>query len=375
MVIAINTRFLITNSLEGYGNYILQLFTRVATLQPQHQFYFILDRPYESPVVLSNNIHLIVVPPKARHPILWHYWYNVKVPLLLKKIKASLFISPDGFCSLTTKVPQITIIHDLAFLQYPKAIKKSHLYYYNTFTPKFIKKSKAIITVSEYSKMAIMEKYGTENNKINIVYNAAHKVYKPLAWQEHFAVKQQYTSGNEYFVCVCSIHPRKNIISLLKAFSIFKKWQKTNHQLVLIGRLAWKNNAFTQLLQTYKYKDDVILLGHLQPAAIAPLVAASYCAIYPSLYEGFGVPILEAMQCQVPIITSNCTGMLEAGGNAALYANPNDVEDIAAKMQQIYKDETLRNEHIQKGIAHVENFSWDSSALKMCTIINETIKI
>jgi glycosyltransferase involved in cell wall biosynthesis len=373
MNIAINARFLLTNYMEGYGNYIYELFTRVAYLQPTNQFFLILDRPYEKKLDLPTNCKIIVVTPAARHPLLWHYWYNVKVPQCLKKIKANLFISPDGFCSLTTKVPQITVIHDLAFLQHTDAIPKSHLWYYKRYTPKFIAKSTHVVTVSEFSKADIIQNYKTKTDKIDVVYNAANALYQPLPYAMHRIIKEKYTDGKNYFICVTSIHPRKNILHLLKAFSIFKKWQKSNMKLVLIGRLAWKNNAFEKLLATYKYKEDVSVLGYLPTPEVAALVGAAYCAIYPSLMEGFGVPILEAMQCEVPLITSNNSGMLEAGGDAAFYANPNKIEEIAAQMQLVYKDENLRSEKIKLGIQHVQQFNWDISAKKMSAIINMII--
>jgi glycosyltransferase involved in cell wall biosynthesis len=371
MIIAINTRFLLSNYLEGYGNFIYELFTRLALQQSQHQFIFILDRPFEGDLSLPANVSTVVISPKARHPLLWHYWYNVKVSTLLKKVKADVFISPDGFCSLTTKIPQITVIHDLAFLQYPKAIKKSHLWYYKRYTPKFIAKSKAIVAVSNYTKQDIVGTYKISNEKITVIYNAANALFKPLDWKLQEVVKEQYTNGKEYFVCVTSIHPRKNVMNLLKAFSIFKKWQKCNMKLVLVGRLAWKNNAFEKLLATYKYKEDVVLLGHQPNYKVAPIIGAAYCAVYPSLFEGFGVPIIEAMQCHIPVITSNNSGMLEAGGDAALYANPQDIEDIAGQMQKIYKDETLRSQLIEKGKQHVQSFNWEQSAREMWHIVEK----
>jgi glycosyltransferase involved in cell wall biosynthesis len=372
MIIAINTRFLLANYLEGYGNYIYELFTRVAIQMPQHQFYFILDRAFEKKLIVPTNVQIIVLSPPARHPLLWHYWYNVKVPKFLKKINANLFISPDGFCSLTTKVPQITIIHDLAFLQTTNAIHKSHLWYYKRYTPKFLEKSKQIVTVSQFSKADIIEKYKIDASKITVIHNGINQLYQPLHWAQHQTVKEKYANGKEYFICVTSIHPRKNIMHLLKAFSIFKKWQHSNMKLIIVGRMAWKNNEFEKLLSTYKYKEDVVLLGYLPTNEVAQLVGASYCAIYPSLFEGFGVPIIEAMQCEVPIITSNNSGMIEAGGDAAFFANPNDVNEIAQQMQNVYKDETLRSKHITLGKEHVKQFSWDLSANKMAQLISST---
>jgi glycosyltransferase involved in cell wall biosynthesis len=375
MVIAINTRFILPNYMEGYGNYTYEIFSRVALHQPTHQFIFIFDRPFNKKLELPQNCTPVVVVPAARHPLLWHYWYNVKIPMVLRKYKANLFISPDGFCSLSTRVKQITIIHDLAFLIHPEAIRKSHLFYYKKFTQKFIKKSEHIITVSSFTKNHLIDTYQTPDHKISIVYNAANEIFKPLYWQVLQEVKQRYTNGLEYFLCTSSIHPRKNIINLLKAFSIFKKWQHSNMKLILVGRLAWKNESFEKLLATYKYKNDVVQLGYIKKQELAQLTAAAYCVVYPSLFEGFGVPIIEAMQAEVPVITSNNSGMLEAGGAAALYADPSNINEIAAQMQLIYKDESLRAKHINLGKQHVKQFSWDKSAEQIWHIIDDTVKL
>ncbi len=373
MVIVINARFLLSNYMEGYGNYIESIFTRVATLLPQHQFHFILDRVNETPPQLPANAKYIVLGPQSRHPLLWHYWYNVKLANYCKKVTAALCINPDGFCSLIGKTPQITVIHDLAFLQHTNAIYKSHLWYYKRYTPRFIKKSTAIVTVSEFSKLQIIEQYKVSLQKITVVPNAANEMFKPINWQQQNQVKQIYTNDVAYFICVSSIHPRKNLINLLKAFSIFKKWTKSNMQLVLVGRQAWKNDGFQKQLETYKYKNDVKVVGYLPKTEVAKLVASAYAMVYPSLYEGFGVPIIEAMQSNVPVITSNNTGMLEAGGNAAYFANPTDPKEIATQMQLVYKDENLRSQKIALGITQSSQYSWDVSAQKMVTLIQQVL--
>src|SRR4029078_4691423 len=132
------------------------------------------------------------------------------------------------------------------------------------------------------------------------------------------------------------------------AFSIFKKRLQSNMKLVIAGRLAWKNHEFMQLINTYKYKADVILTGYLSEAELALLLESAYALVYPSLFEGFGVPVAEAMKCEVPVLTSEKTSMQEVAGDAALYFNPKDHSDIADKMMLIYKDENLRKELIEK---------------------------
>jgi glycosyltransferase involved in cell wall biosynthesis len=362
MVIAVNTRFLLNDYLEGYGNFIYESFSRITRDHPEHRFVFIFDRPVDERFAFAKNVEAIVAGPPARHPILWKFWYDVKIPALLKKYKADVFVSADGFCSLYTKVPQCLVLHDLAFLHYPSAIKRSHLLYYKRYTPKFLAKAGSIATVSEFSKKDIIEQYATDPNRIDVVLNGVKEDFKPLEEEEKTATKNKYTDGREYFVYTGSVHPRKNLINLLKAFSVFKKRQQTKMKLVITGRLAWKYESFKKNLAAYKYRDDVVMTSYVEQAELQKITGAAYAMVYPSLWEGFGVPVLEAMRCDTPVITSAGTSMQEIAKEAALYADTTDHTAIADKMMLLYKDENLRKELIQKGRVIAAEYSWDKTA-------------
>jgi len=361
MVVAVNTRFWLGTAHEGYGYFIQEVFSRLAVQQTGHRFYFIFDRPVHPSIQLPPGVTPLVVSPPARHPLLWKYWYDVAVPRVLKKIGADVFVSPDGFLSLTTKVPQCLVLHDLGFLHFGEGYQKSHLHFYKFFTPRFLKKAQSIATVSQFSKADIVKQYAIPEQKINVVYSAAKPVFKPLPWPAHADVKEAYTEGKEYFLYIGAIHPRKNLLNLLKAFSKFKKWQRSGFKLVLAGRLAWKNNEFLSLLNTYKYRADVVLLNYVEELELARLAGAAYALVYPSFFEGFGVPVLEAIQCDVPVLTSANSPMQEIAGAAALYFNPHDVDDMAQQLMTIYKDEDKRSRLIAEGQKIRGRYSWDQT--------------
>jgi glycosyltransferase involved in cell wall biosynthesis len=373
MRIAVNTRFLLNNNLEGYGYFIQEIFSRITKDHPEHEFIFIFDRPYDPKYIFEKNITAVVSGPSARHPLLWKLWYDVKVPAILKKYKADVFVSCDGYCSLATKVPQCIVVHDLAFLHYPAFNKRSHLLFYKRYTPKFLAKAKSVATVSEFSKQDIVKQYKIDPEKIQVVYSAAKESFHPLDDETKQTVKNNYTDGKEYFIYTGAIHPRKNLMNLLKAFSIFKKKQKSNLKLVLAGRLAWKYKQFVESLQTYKYRDDVVLTGYLEEQELIKLTGSAYGLIYTSLWEGFGVPVLEAMRSHVPVITSVNSAMQEIANDAALYADPNDHIDIGDKMMLLYKDESLRSRLIEKGKKIAEQYSWDKSAELLWQSIMKTV--
>ena len=362
MKIAVNTRFLLKDYLEGYGYFIYETFKRITAEHPEHEFIFIFDRPYDQRFVFGSNVKAVVTGPPARHPLLWKLWYDIKVPALLRKYKADVFVSCDGFCSLGTKVPQCLMVHDLAFLHYPSLIPKSHLLYYKRYTPKMLAKAKAITTASAFSKNDIIDQYGVSADKINVVYNAAKEIFVPLTDEEKQATKAKYTGGKEYFIYAGAIHPRKNLVNLLKAFSLFKKRQQSSMKLVLTGRLAWKYDSFVKNLKTYKYRDDVLMTGYVGEEEIKKLIGSAYAMVYPSLFEGFGVPVLEAMQSDVPVITSLNSSMQEIANDAALYTDPESPADIAEKMMLLYKDEKLRSQLIEKGRLNSREYNWNQAA-------------
>lgn len=362
MRIAVNTRFLLSDYLEGYGYFIWETFRRIAAAHPEHEFLFIFDRTYEQRFVTEKNITAIVVGPQARHPLLWKLWYDIKIPSILRKHKADVFVSPDGFCSLRTKVPQCLVVHDLAFLHYPAFNKKSHLLYYKRYTPKFLAKAASVATVSEFSKEDILQQYDLKGKTIDVVYSAAKEIFKPVSPAVQQATKDQYTEGKEYFVYAGAIHPRKNLMNLLKAFSLFKKRQKTGMKLVLTGRLAWKYESFTESLKSYKYRDDVVMMGYAEETELAKIIGSAHALIYPSLWEGFGVPVVEAMQCGVPVITSRNSSMQEIADDAALYADPEDIQSIADQMMLLYKDESLHKRLSEKGLLQAKEYNWDHTA-------------
>lgn len=362
MTIAVNARFLLGSELEGVGYFTQEVLRFLTRQHPGHQFHFFFDRPFDRRFLFADNVQGYVLSPPARHPLLWKYWFDVQVPRLLRKVKADVFFSPDGQCSLATKVPQVLVVHDLGFLHQPEGYQKSHLGYYKFYTPRFIRKAQSVLTVSQTTKQDIVQQYKTSAEKITVVYNGVKPVFTPIGYAEKDVVKEGLTGGAEYFLYAGALQPRKNLVNLLKAFSVFKRRLQSSMKLVLVGRLAWKNDEFVELLKTYKHRDDVVLTGYLEEGELANLMASAYAFVYPSLFEGFGVPVAEAMRCGVPVLTSKASAMEEISEGAALYFDPQNVDDMADKLMRIYKDERERNGLIEKGLVVSSKYSWQKTA-------------
>jgi glycosyltransferase involved in cell wall biosynthesis len=365
MRIGVNTRLLLKGKLEGIGWFTYQTLERIVRDHPEHEFVFFFDRPYDPLFIFGPNVTPVVVHPQARHPVLFYVWFEWSIPFMLKKYKIDLFLSPDSYMSLNTKVPTCLVIHDLAFEHYPEHFVLSHRMYWRHYSPLFAKKARRIATVSTFSKDDICKRYGIPPEKIDVVYNGAHDEYKPLDNATREEIKRQYADGCEYFVFAGALHPRKNIVNLLKAFVIFKKRQPTNMKLVIAGRPAWKYEEVEQMQAEMPFKEDVKWVGYMNVDKLSQVIGGAYALVYASLFEGFGIPILEALQCDVPAIVSNTSSMPEVAGDAALLVDPTDPQDIADKMHQIYKDEALRSKLIVNARVQRKKFDWQGSAERL----------
>jgi glycosyltransferase involved in cell wall biosynthesis len=371
MRIAVNTRFLLKGKLEGIGWFTHQILQRMVLAHPEHEFIFIFDRPYHPDFIFANNVTPIVVGPPARHPIFWWIWFELRIPAILKKHNADVFLSTDGFASLRTKVPQCMVIHDLAFVHYPQYIPQLICKYLVHYTKKFAHKVNRIVTVSTNTHDDVINTYQLPSKKVDIVFNGAHDVYAPITFDQKQSIKEQFTQCANYFIYAGSLHPRKNIVNLLKAFAQFKKFTNSKMKLLLVGRLAWLTKEIELTLDQHPYKADVIRIEYMDAQDLSKVIGAAYAMVYVSHFEGFGIPILEAIKCNVPVITSNTTSMPEVGGSACLLVNPNDVADIAKAMKLIYTDENLRNKLIANCAVQAQKFSWDASAGKLYNVLVE----
>ncbi len=362
MKIAVNTRLLLKGKMEGIAVHAYQVLKRITVAHPEHQFLFLFDRPYSEEFIFSNNITPISLMPQARHPILFYLWFEFSVGRLLNQAKPDLFYSPDGFLSLRTDVPSVPVLHDINYEHYPQDLPRLALWYYKHYTPLFLKKASQVLTVSEFSKQDIVKTYGTDPNKIDVVYNGADKAYRKLNDAEKNSVKQKYSNGKDYFLYVSALHPRKNVKRLLEAFDQMKDSSGAGIKLVLVGPSYFKNNEMMDAYQKMKYKSDVIFTGRLEVDELCKVVGAAFAMAYASYFEGFGIPIVEAIQCEIPVITSNVTSMPEVAGDAALLVDPFSVDSISDALMKIYKDEKVRIDLIGKAVQRKDLFTWDRTA-------------
>ena len=373
MVIAVNTRLLIEDKLEGIGWFTFETLKRITQNHPQHQFIFIFDRPYNEKFIFAKNITPVVIGPPTRHPVLWYFWFEFRIPGILKKYKADLFLSPDGYLSLKTKTPQLAVIHDINFVHRPKDLPWLKAKYYNHFFPKFARKATRIATVSNYSGKDITHSFTIDEEKIDVVYNGINTAYTPTPPDNQKATREKYTSGSEYFLFVGALHPRKNITGLLKAFDMFKMKDEKGIKLLIVGGQMHKTGKISETYKNMQFKNDVVFTGRVPTSELHSILGAALALTFVPFFEGFGIPVIEAMSAGVPVICSNTTSLPEVGGDAVIYVDPNNSGQISDAMNLLVGNSEKCSELIQKGFIQKEKFSWAKSAKLLWESIEKAI--
>jgi glycosyltransferase involved in cell wall biosynthesis len=356
--------------MEGFGWYTYEVVRRIVQNHPEHEFVLFFDRKVDSQFRFGTNAREIVLNPPARHPFLYLIWFEWSLKRALKKYKIDILFSPDGSLSLSSKIAQIHVIHDINFEHYPQDLPFWVRWYYRTFFPKFAKHSKKIITVSEASKQDIASNYSIDLNKIEVVWNGASELFRPKEKKE-IELFGKSKKLNPYFLFVGSIHPRKNVQRLLDGFELFM--QNNNFpeiELVIVGENMWKGHSVNVSNKISKY---VRFTGHLSQKELVEYTASALALTFVPYFEGFGIPLVEAMKCGIPILAGNKTSLPEIAGDAAIYCDPFETSEISEGMHRLFHEEELRNTLSQNGLMRAKLFSWDKTAEKVWKAIESQI--
>lgn len=288
-----------------------------------------------------------------------HLWEQISLPKYLKKHGSPLLLSLSG-CGPLNYSNQIITIHDVSHERHPEWFSKNYCRFYGYMMPRIGKKAHAVITVSEFSKKEIEETLNIQSDKIYVI-NCSIPSYHTIGEGK---VENENNSDERYIVSVSSMDPRKNFIRLVEAFN---KIEDKSVKLYIVGMQfkAFNTPDMAQLVQ-----DNVILTGYLDDESLQNMYKKALFSVYPSLYEGFGIPPLESMSYGCPVIVSDIPALREINGDAAMFINPLDVADISFKMDLLIRDAELRNELSKKGREQVKKYSWTKSAQQIIELVN-----
>jgi len=368
-VIAINTRLVVPGRLDGIGWFTLETVQRMVSAHPEHDFHLIFDRNPPADLFPGKNVTVHWVWPPARRPFLVNWWMDRSIPRLLKKIQADLFLSPDGFLSRKTRVPQVAVQHDLNFEHHPEWLPASVSKHYRWRFPDAAQRAVRLATVSQFSAKDISERYSIPADRIDVVYNGAATAYhQPLGVnpkQAAAAIRRRMTGGQPFFVFVGTQHPRKNLEGLLKAFQSYREKGGT-WDLLLVGTPMWRRRRFNAkdilAAAPEHVAEHVHRSGWLPQLDLAAVLAASEALVFIPWFEGFGIPLIEAFSAGTPTIHSDRTSLPEVSQGSGLAVDPSDTEAVSIAMKRMEDEPALRESLIEKGKDRADDFSWDRTA-------------
>jgi glycosyltransferase involved in cell wall biosynthesis len=282
-----------------------------------------------------------------------HLWEQISLPRYLKSIGSPLLISFTG-CGPLNYNNQIMTIHDVSHERYPEWFSKNYYRFYHFMMPRIGRKAHAILTVSEFSKKEIADTLGLDINKIHVVHSNVPFHNKPA--KDEILNYKPDPNREKYIIAVSTMDPRKNFIRLVEAF------EKINDKSIKLYIIGMPFKAFNTPDMQKLISENVRLPGYIPDDALQKMYQDALLSVYPSLYEGFGLPPLESMTYGCPAINSDIPALREISGDAALYVDPYDVKDITAKINKLLEDETLRQDLRLKGLEQIKNYSWEKSA-------------
>lgn len=373
MKIAVNTRYLVPDQLSGYAVYTHEIMSRMVRQHPEDAFVFYYDRKLPSNYIYGENVRASWIFPPARDPWLFRVWYHIRVRQALNRDKPDVFFSPDGFMPLKCPVPAVITVHDVAHRRFPDQVPSRILKYYNTYLPKYLEHTGRVITVSNSSKKEICKWYDIHPDKVKVVYNGVSSRYKPLSNEDVAAQREQWSDGRPYLLFVGMIHPRKNIDNLIRAYDKFRETSSLDYPMLIAGSKHWQYEAVDQAWRQSAFKQDIRFLGFVPNDELPKLTGGARLLCYISLYEGFGLPVLEAMACGVPVLCSDRGSIAEVAGDAARLVNPGDEEAIGAAIREILEDPDSLDRLSRLGRERAMQFSWDRAAEETYAVLNEVL--
>ena len=360
MIIGVNARLMIEGKMDGIGWFASESMRCMVADHPEHTFVFFFDRKPSPAFRFADNVEFVVLHPPARHPLLWYFFFEWSLRRALRRHHIDLLLSPDGFLPLQRRVPSLAVIHDLNFEHAKGNLKPSHQWYMSHYFPRFARCATRVATVSEYSRQDIAATYRIPLEKIDVVYDGAHVGYAPHSEEENSRTRNEFTGGKRYFIFVSTILKRKNLATLLTAFDRIR--DRHDLRLVVVGSRVWWQDELREAYDAMRHAGDVLFMGHTDTARLARLLSAAEALVYPSFFEGFGIPVLEAFYAETAVVASNTTSLPEVAGDAALLVDPHSAEAMAEAMEQLLQSPALRDELIARGRHQRTRFSWQHTA-------------
>ncbi|GAA0121241.1 MULTISPECIES: glycosyltransferase family 1 protein [Clostridium] len=346
----------------GIGTYTYQLINSLNNIDLANEYLLFTVENYNSQINFKNNFSLSPIK-KSNSP---NFWDEVNIPNVLDNKNIDIYHVPQNGVGLPIKkkCPFIITLHDTIPIHMPETVGDRYLEIFSTKMKSIIENSDGIITVSEFSKEDIAKDFNYPKEKIFVTYLASEDIYKPIdKIISASMIKKQYSLPSDYILYVGGFSPRKNILGLIKAYSKLPNNIKERHKLVIAGNKGKSYPIYKKCAEDYNVDNNVIFPGFISMEYMPYLYNAASLFVYPSFYEGFGLPPIEAMACGIPVIAANATSIPEILEDAAILFNPNDIDELQDKLYELLMNENIRQNIIHKGFIKNNSLSWEKTAL------------
>lgn len=356
----------ITEAPRGVGHYLINILNQFAnqTKMQEDSMIFYLYAP--KPILYMPQQSNFIVR-KGNLPLPGTFWFQTEGRLLINADKPDTFWAPCDILvsGLSKNIYRVLSVHDLTHIFYPQTMENYNRLIHKMFFKKSLLNADHIITMANYTKKALIDLFNIETEKITVIYEGVDEKFRQYDRSEVTKILNHYKINRPYILAVGTLEPKKNYPLLLKAFQSLK----LDWDLIIIGKKGWKSKEIYQTIDKLRIKNKVKILGYVKIEDLPYFYNGAEIFVFPSLYEGFGLPLLEAMACGVPIICSNSSSLPEIGKDAVLYFNPYSVDDLINQLLKLIHDEKLRQNLKEKGISRAKDFSWQKTAQQTLRIL------
>lgn len=368
MRIGVNADEANVESPVGVGQFALSVICELEKIDEKNQYFLYLTSLKKS------------VLPKERagwcYKYIWPKKFSTQIALpfnlILNREKLDVFFTPTHYAPRVCPLPSVVSIMDVAYLKFPQYFAKKDLWQLSKWTAYSVRQAKKVIAISGATKRDVVEFYGKRPEDVNVCYPGYSQRLKVESKARIVELKKLFGVRNGYLIAIGTLQPRKNYERLIRVFADLKG-QGRKEQLLICGKKGWLYESIFEEIKRLNLEEQVIFTDYLIDKDLAVLLAGASAFIFPSLYEGFGIPILEAQAAGVPVIVSKASSFPEVAGKAALYFNPQDEKDMAAKILYLLGNEKLQEKLKEEGYENVKRFNWDICANQVLKTIEQAV--
>ncbi len=359
--IGINALFIIPGKAGGLETVLRNLLTSFLSVDTSNEYVVFSSRECAGIAPAGPNIQEVPCPVSAAFRPGKHLWEQLVFPSWLKRQRIDVLLSPGNVTPLCAPCPSVTVINDAIPFIRPENFSAIERLVLKPLFRLSARRSAAVLTLSESARRDLVRHLGIAEQKIGVMYLAAEDRFAPSA-QNAEGVFRKHGISRPYLICVASSRPYKNVVGLVRAFMLIRDRYHVPHQLVVVGLAGRAHGALLGIAAPLLEAGSLVLTGFVDDAELPVLYSQAELSVYPSMYEGFGLPVLESMACGTPVVSSNAASLPEVVGDAGVLFDPRDIEAMARAISSVISDEGLRTALRQKGFEQARRFSWDRSA-------------